>query len=512
MQAWGANHCSLGPVPDRARSLAGLTASSLAALAVVSVVAMLRAPANLNWRQPLVASPPELRPAGKPRRRVLLVVLDGLRWDTARTLPLLQELAAKGASADLWADPPTFSCAQYVALLTGVTPRDSGRRTNADVGPVALESVPSRVRAAGGRTVVISDAVSWWRELFGDAFSESTVIRPTALISEARRRLAGADFAVIHLGAADEAGHRIGAASPEYRAAAEAMQETVRALLPVWGWPDSGLVVLADHGHTDRGGHGGDEPEVRKTWLVASGRGFASGARLLPARTVDVAPTLAAVLGVGPLVRSEGQTLAAALDTGDDAGFAQAGPDDAPSEVSAGADVVRRSLARREYSWIVFRLVLTLAVVGLGVLAMRIRPRDGVRGLVAGFGALALTVVGYFAVLRHASFSADREMGFILSKTMLISTGGLIAAAALPWRTALRQKADSVSRCCLLVGVAVGAAPLAAVMFVVAGAFAPRLECEPAWFAIAPMLAYAGFVQPATACAALALKAWLDTR
>src|SRR5207245_2514580 len=74
--------------------------------------------------------PPYVAPAVTPRRRVLLVVVDGLRADVAETLPALGRLSRAGARAELWADPPTLSSAQYVALLTGVAPRDSGRRSN----------------------------------------------------------------------------------------------------------------------------------------------------------------------------------------------------------------------------------------------------------------------------------------------------------------------------------------------------------------------------------------------
>src|SRR6266513_2074278 len=53
---------------------------------------------------------------------VLFVVIDGLRADVAGTLPFLSRLADAGGQARTWADPPTISAAQYVALLTGVPP------------------------------------------------------------------------------------------------------------------------------------------------------------------------------------------------------------------------------------------------------------------------------------------------------------------------------------------------------------------------------------------------------
>src|SRR6476646_1638996 len=107
-----------------ARALAFLAAAAVFALAVA------RAWTNLDLPAPLV--PPveptaggavAAPPAAVAPRRVLLVVIDGLRADVASTLPFLTQLAGAGARARIWADGPTISSAQYVALLAGVPPR-----------------------------------------------------------------------------------------------------------------------------------------------------------------------------------------------------------------------------------------------------------------------------------------------------------------------------------------------------------------------------------------------------
>ena len=61
-----------------------------------------------------------------------------------------------------------FSSAQYVSMLTGVPPRDSGVRTNVGLQRTPLDNVARRLRAAGRRGVEIGDQVDWWRTLFGD--------------------------------------------------------------------------------------------------------------------------------------------------------------------------------------------------------------------------------------------------------------------------------------------------------------------------------------------------------
>jgi hypothetical protein len=73
------------------------------------------------------------------------------------------------------------------------------------------------------------------------------------------------------------------------------------------------LVVTADHGHVAEGGHGGDEPEVTAVPLVLAGAGARAGARGTCAH-LDVAPTLAALLGVAAPAAAEGRVLWEALE------------------------------------------------------------------------------------------------------------------------------------------------------------------------------------------------------
>jgi hypothetical protein len=250
-----------------------------------------------------------------PPRRLLLVVLDGLRADVARTLPTLRRLEAHptGTFVLLDAEVPTFSAPNYVALLSGVGSALGGVRNNAGVRATGLDSLGAEVRWAGGRTAVVSDGVDWWPRLFPDAFDLHAEVDQREAVEVARRH-ADAQFSLVHLCAADEAGHAVGAASPAYAQAARALDTDVAALVAQWGWPDNPVAVMTDHGHLPQGGHGGDEPDVATAWLVGSGAGFRKAASAARARMVDVAPTLAAVLGVSAPVHAEGAALAPLLD------------------------------------------------------------------------------------------------------------------------------------------------------------------------------------------------------
>ena len=89
------------------------------------------------------------------------------------------------------------------------------------------------------------------------------------------------------------------------------MEEADRALRRLAAAIDlkrSTLIVTSDHGHTERGGHGGDEPSVTAVPLVMAGRGVRvaiSG----EARQIDVAPTIAALLGIPVPASNQGETL-----------------------------------------------------------------------------------------------------------------------------------------------------------------------------------------------------------
>src|SRR5258705_311538 len=113
---------------------------------------------RLNLQRPPLASAPEIiEPALGPRlaRRVVLVMIDGLRLDASYGRPFLDGLRARGVDARAAASFPSFSHPGYVAIVTGVPPRDSGVRNNIYPWAVPLDNVMRRARAAavGGGAV-----------------------------------------------------------------------------------------------------------------------------------------------------------------------------------------------------------------------------------------------------------------------------------------------------------------------------------------------------------------------
>jgi hypothetical protein len=495
-----------------------LPSAAFLLIALVLAAALAQVGSNLNLPAPVIGTlspvgrPPPFRPA-RPARpaRVLLVVIDGLRADVARSLPFLAELAKVGGRARLWADPPTYSTAQYVALLTGVPPRDSGVRTNATIRPAGVDDVARSARDAGLRTAVVSTQVDWWQRLFPGSFAEARVVPAGSLLAQTERlvsaesaksaksaRSEGADFLVVHLCEVDDAGHRFGARSPQYAEAARVADHMTESLARAWGWPGANVVVTADHGHRDRGGHGGAEPEVRESFLVAAGPDVERGANIAEARSIDMAPTLAAWLGVIPPAQASGRTLVELLRaTSETRAAIVAADDQRRMRVAAASSEARRVAGRAEVRSRIVRGALALPVLAFAVWLGRRRPRAILRGLLG----LGVTIGLFTAMFGPISFSAARRaVVWGLSLGLLAFTAAAIAAGL-----GARRREGPLGTAAVVAGFS----PPAIAAFVHSGLFATRLTCEPAWIAAGPAFAYALLV---SACAAAALITFGERR
>jgi hypothetical protein len=303
-------------------------------------------------RSPLSRTEPTLVDAGTPRlaRRVVVVIIDGLRYDRSYGLPYLDELRRAGVDTQALSHYPTYSRPNYVSILTGVPPQASGVRTNRHSTPVVLDSLMDRVSAAGMTSAVTADNEAipalFLRPPAGDHALEAVDIDamldpqaepdeamrasdfelvspfadgryvpwPGGFADAARAQLAGsADLVVLLIGAVDQAGHAHGADSEEYEEATRIADRAVARSLADLDLSQDAVIVVADHGHTGAGGHGGVEPEVLEVPLILAGAGIAPGAQVIDARLIDVSPTAAALLGVPAPGHGLGRTLVEAL-------------------------------------------------------------------------------------------------------------------------------------------------------------------------------------------------------
>jgi hypothetical protein len=474
-----------------AAALAGATWSSLVAMNLSAPTMELRAP-----------SPP---PPGLPRR-VLVVVIDGLGGGPAADVPELAALGRRGAWVEMLAEPPTFSSAQYVAFLTGVGPVDSGVRTNMHPRRTPLDSVVAAVRRQGGRAVEVGDQVDWWSRFFD--WDQALVVAPERLVPEARRLIADEQnrLVLVHAVGVDQAGHSTGAASPGYRAAAAVAGRQVAELAAAWGERGT-LVVVSDHGHMPRGGHGGSQAAARQSFLVLAGPGVRPGTRDSGASTMHVAPTLAVLLGVPVPAQSLKNPLLDVLDLDDSARSALILAETARQGrvlplVARGREALLR-IERRD------QLKRALLLPGLAAATWWLRRRGPAarRGLLHGAAALVLLSGLIWIIAGEVSFGGFRSLKQQAIETGLLALAAGLVSLALPLRAAFLGRLPPPVADSLAGGAAIGASPLALAAFALAGAGGPRFTCRPDWIAAGPTIAYVTLAPILLCAGAVALVA-----
>ncbi|HEY1550096.1 MAG TPA: alkaline phosphatase family protein [Kofleriaceae bacterium] len=423
-------------------------------------------------RMPALAIDPH---TPKLARRVVMVVIDGLGVDESH-LPFLDELRARGASTTAHVPYPTISRPNYVTLLSGVPPADSGVRANRVRIPVTLDTVLDRARVAGMRVATASD-FGMLPSLFVRGASSLTEVRWTddnqpmppaswpvdvaersdslAELGPSIARLAASDASLVTALVldVDRAGHAHGIGD-DYRAAARATDAMLRVAFAHIDLSRDAVIVTADHGHVAPGGHGGIEREVSTVPLVLAGAGIVPHAVVddaPSARSIDIAPTVAALLGVPSPGHAEGRALVGLLALSPDAAARRATADRIRTSIVASvvdaAQVDRPDVAHLVIAALLLAIVIAIgrprALVGtIGIPAMLVAlgamtrwqfspsyvpslPRVELIGGVSAIVATTLQVVASYAVIRRAT---DRR--FAGNRIALVGLASVLATVA----------------------------------------------------------------------------------
>ena len=259
----------------------------ITALAVVCVLAA------LAWELPqvrrrllydvthwdAVPGDPAMIPGGTgpglaPAARTRVVLIDGLSAEVAPALRGWQALCSRGVAAVVDVGFPTVSLPIEVTLWSGLTQQQTGivNRNERPLEP-PLRGIPSQVpdswavaenhgwivRSLGfARVEPAADPTNHVHDAEPGAWDRRWQAQATAAVSSSAR------LVFVHILRVDTAGHAHGGASPEYRAAALSADSILDAL--VAAAPDARWFLLSDHGHLagPRGGHGGEERDVRQ--------------------------------------------------------------------------------------------------------------------------------------------------------------------------------------------------------------------------------------------------------
>lgn len=286
------------------------------------------------FRSPLSANPP--RP-GKPLSqvtgfpmtlRVVFVLIDGLRYDQSmdpQVMPFLNELRQQAAWTIMHSRPPSYSAPGYTVLFTGSWPELSdGPALNLEYDDLPIwtqDNLFSAARRAGLETAV--SGFYWFEKLIPQGDVARAYYTPgedqqadRAVVDAALPWLRGNkyQFILIHLDQVDYAGHHEGGPlSPAGKAAAALADNLVREIAENLDLTRETLFVGSDHGHILSGGHGGNEQAVLREPFILAGAGVVPG-KYADANMVDVAPTLAALLGANIPASTQGRVLNELLD------------------------------------------------------------------------------------------------------------------------------------------------------------------------------------------------------
>ena len=253
-----------------------------------------RLPNHAGYWQVSVDDEVHVPPPPRPRHLVVVVV-DGLKMPSALPMKSVATVRAHGQCRTMDVGKLTISRPVYTILSTGLEADRTGSRNNDQKTPLAAQSI-WEVAKNHGLEVTGASHNLFWQQLFPNGFS-----RYKRTEEEKADIFAGApigDLALFHPDYVDEAGHAFGGASPEYAALAARADVEIGELLARLDLEQDVLVITADHGHVDYGGHGGEEPVVEQVLTCFGGPGIKHRDGEAPLDARSVAPALALRLGV----------------------------------------------------------------------------------------------------------------------------------------------------------------------------------------------------------------------
>jgi len=272
------------------------------------------------------ALPPDFVPA----RHVVFIGLDG--WGAVyvpkANMPTVKRMMAEGASSlDVLSVMPSMSWPNWSSLFCGAPPEhrtgDARREASENKAAKVIDDFPSIFtvvknvgsgtgggKAQGGQAAANAGPVFFyeWNELTKICPDETAEKRRITSDIESARKVAAhiiekkPVFTAVAFNEPDATGHAKHWGSPAYYAALEALDSYIAVIeqaVKDAGIYDSTVFVLSsDHGG-NYWGHGNDLPSMRKIPLVIYGKGITKGFTIpSPAGICDIAPTMAAILGL----------------------------------------------------------------------------------------------------------------------------------------------------------------------------------------------------------------------
>jgi hypothetical protein len=279
-----------------------------------------------EYRSPMAENPPASGDTTGEAlsRRVVIVLVDALREDTSlntEAMPYLNELRQNAAVATMHSQTPSYSAPGWTTILTGAWPdiNDSQPANPPDdesVRTFTQDDIFTAADRAGFKTAV--SGFTWFEQMLANSGVDDGFYTPgedsgadVDVLNAAIPWLEDMDYqlVLIHLDQVDYAGHHQGGPLGSGWAAAarrvDSMLQTIAANLDL---EQDTLLIFSDHGQIDRGGHGGQDPITLVEPFVMIGAGVKPG-QYEDIEMVDIAPTVAALLGTSIPASNQGRGL-----------------------------------------------------------------------------------------------------------------------------------------------------------------------------------------------------------
>jgi hypothetical protein len=420
------------PCGVRHRLWAVAAAGNCTALAIVALVLINSRPLFELERPPASQDRLLERTAGQEAAsKVLLIVIDALRLDTARDdalMPQLARLADRGGQGVAIVDsliPSTVAGIRVIA--TGKVPPAASFFEDFGAGHSRDGGIFSSVRRAGGRSFVAGTHL--WTDLYGEWIDSAEIVATVGenderVLAAAEHALADDSYAlvVVHFSRCDDLAHRHGAFSRQYRAGARWCDNAVGALVSRAD-PSVAVIVTTDHGVTASGGHAGPEADVRRTPLVLAGRALPRG----PIGEVSqsaIRPLVESALGIEPPVGhaktvTRGPSpwdlsfvlLAASVTLLSLLFLIRLGASPTPCWQSTALDATLWCSIALAATWQLYAFALALALLALSIVAVvPSRRAAGSASLLPVFGFAVGAVLGAWRIFDASTLLEDPPM------------------------------------------------------------------------------------------------------
>ena len=252
--------------------------------------------------------------------KVLLILVDGMRPDKLETIPQAREMMKKAAwTMDAQTVYPSATLPCHMSLFLSVKPDRHGTTTNTYAPQVRpIDGLFEVLHYAGKMNAMF---YSWepirdiYRpgKIYYSQFCRAGRLSHTDTLSLLCDgainyiKEGDPDFTFLYLFSPDSLGHREGWMSDGYMESVQDCWNHIEHVLE--NLPEDYTVfITADHGGHDRG-HGSDLPEDMTIPLFILGPDFEPGKQLENVSIMDIAPTIASLMGVKPAEEWEGKCL-----------------------------------------------------------------------------------------------------------------------------------------------------------------------------------------------------------